>query len=58
MNNNRLSTSSLSKGDSAQEKLIHRAQLIADITELLNRPSNYERRQDGRIWIKSEGKYM
>lgn len=58
MNNNRLSTSSSSKEESAQEKLINRAELIADITKLLSMPSNYEKREDGRIWIKSEGKYM
>ena len=57
MNNNRLSTSN-SKQDSPQGKLINRAELIADITKLLSKPSNYELRQDGRIWIKSESKYM
>lgn len=63
MNNNRLSTSpdfglKTQKSDSAQSKLVNRAELIADINKLLSMPSNYEHKQDGRTWIKSECKYM
>lgn len=51
MNNNRLSTSSSPRVD--------RALLLKDIDLLLKGPlsSNLEKREDGRIWIKSLNKY-
>jgi hypothetical protein len=49
MNNNRLSTSGKPK--------IDRPALIADITNLLSKPSNYECDEEGRKLIISKGKY-
>nr|YP_009663708.1 hypothetical protein [Dactylella tenuis]QCW06846.1 hypothetical protein [Dactylella tenuis] len=50
MNSNRLSTS----GKSIEDRYL----LLADITKLLNLTSNYETREDGRVWIISENKYQ
>jgi hypothetical protein len=53
MNNNRLSTT-LSEGD----KIVDRTQLLMEIEELLTRPTNYEYRDDGRIFIISEQRFL
>jgi hypothetical protein len=52
MNNCRLS-SSRSKGIAS----VDRALLQIEIDKLLNGPSNFEEREDGRIFIKSLNKY-
>jgi hypothetical protein len=49
MNNNRLSTS-------AKPKIV-RDELLADIANLLSKPSNYKRGADGRVLVVSEGKF-
>jgi hypothetical protein len=50
INKNRLSTSG--------KPIVDRALLYADINKLLSIPSNYEDREDGKIWIRSEKKYL
>lgn len=50
MNNNRLSTSSKPR--------IDRAELIIDLNNLLSLPSNYEYKEDGKIFIISENRYL
>lgn len=49
MNTKRLST--------YNTKLVDREELNAGIEKLLAQPSNYEVKEDGRIWIISENKY-
>ena len=51
MNNNRLSSSLCS------DNAITREQLIIKIENMLNKPSNLEVKEDGRIFIKSLSKY-
>ena len=51
MNNNRLSSSLRSKNS------ITREQLIKKIEDLLNKPSNLEIKEDGRIFIKNLNKF-
>ena len=51
MNNNRLSTNSRSTCKHEPE------QLYLEIDKLLNRPSNYEVMEDGRLFIKSANKF-
>ena len=51
MNNNRLSSSLCSKNS------ITREQLIKKIEDLLNKPSNLEIKEDGRIFIKNLNKF-
>lgn len=50
MNNNRLSTS--------KAKRIDRDLIDHELTRLLNGPSNYELREEGKIFIKSLNKYL
>ena len=49
MNNNRLTT--------RRSALVDRAVLYSEIQNLLNGPSNFEVREDGRVFIKSLNKY-
>ncbi len=49
MNTKRLST--------YKSKLVNREELLTQIDELLSLPSNYEIKEDGRVWIISEKKY-
>lgn len=50
MNNNRLSTSSKPR--------IDRAELILDLNNILSLPSNYEYKENGKIFIISENRYL
>lgn len=49
MNAKRLSNS--------KSKLVSREELLTKIEELLSLPSNYEIKEEGRIWVISENKY-
>lgn len=53
MNNNRLSTNKISKGE-----IKYVANLDQRILNLLSTPSNYELQADGKILIKSTGTYL
>nr|ATI20449.1 LAGLIDADG endonuclease [Juglanconis juglandina] len=55
MNNNRLSTSKIDKGEI---KYVAAANLDKRILNLLSTPSNYELQADGKILIKSTGSYL
>lgn len=51
MNSRRLSTS-------PDFKVVDRAQLYADINRMLSGPSNYDNKEDGKVWVISENKYL
>ena len=53
MNNNRLSTSKISKDETKDV-----ANLDKRVLNLISRPSNYELQADGKILIKSTGTYL
>lgn len=50
MNNNRLSTSSKPR--------INRAELILDLNNILSFPSDYEYKENGKIFIIPENRYL
>lgn len=49
MNNNRLST---------RGNVQDRTELLTKIEELLSKPSNYEYKNDGKLWIISEQRFL
>ena len=52
-----LSQMNAKKLSNSKSKLVSREELLTKIEELLSLPSNYEIKEEGRIWVISENKY-